>query len=234
MGALLYACLTLIGRETDRLTHVLVNEPFETIPEFFFPDQPGGHVTNRAGEAFAPADARIELADVPFVPLRNLFIRELGQPAGSFQRLVDLCRTRVRRSLAEQLRLELETDRTIARVNDRQLKLNPREYLVFLFFATRAKNEEPAFPAYKDALDPLNEFREARIQEALADIADWRSSDALKARLDEHDLTRLRSDIKKKAIAAGGDAAHLVNVLPEKGRCSLDLPSANITITREK
>jgi len=28
MGALLYACLTLVGRETDRLTHVLVNEPF--------------------------------------------------------------------------------------------------------------------------------------------------------------------------------------------------------------
>ena len=30
MGALLYGCMTLLGRETDRLTHVLVHEPFET------------------------------------------------------------------------------------------------------------------------------------------------------------------------------------------------------------
>jgi CRISPR-associated protein (TIGR02584 family) len=29
MGALLYAGLSLIGRDTDRLTHVLVNEPFD-------------------------------------------------------------------------------------------------------------------------------------------------------------------------------------------------------------
>jgi CRISPR-associated protein (TIGR02584 family) len=29
MGALLYACISLLGRETDRLTHVLVNDPFD-------------------------------------------------------------------------------------------------------------------------------------------------------------------------------------------------------------
>ena len=44
MGALLYACLTLVGRETDRLTHVLVNEPFETLRGFWFPGQPGGPI----------------------------------------------------------------------------------------------------------------------------------------------------------------------------------------------
>jgi len=29
MGALLYAALSLLGRPQDRLTHVLVNEPFD-------------------------------------------------------------------------------------------------------------------------------------------------------------------------------------------------------------
>ena len=85
MGALLYACLTLVGRETDRLTHVLVSEPFETLRGFWFPGQPGGaiaksEVRGAKGEvAFDPTTARVELADVPFVPLRNLFHRELGR-----------------------------------------------------------------------------------------------------------------------------------------------------------
>ena len=40
LGALLYACMSLLGRESDRLTHVLVNEPFDSFglsPRFFFP-----------------------------------------------------------------------------------------------------------------------------------------------------------------------------------------------------
>lgn len=66
MGALL-RLLTLSGRETDRLTHVLVNDPYDTLPDFFFPAQPGGPIPSRLGAPVDPSDARIELADVPLV-----------------------------------------------------------------------------------------------------------------------------------------------------------------------
>jgi hypothetical protein len=39
MGAILYAALTLVAREDDRITHVLVKEPFETLREFWYPAQ---------------------------------------------------------------------------------------------------------------------------------------------------------------------------------------------------
>jgi CRISPR-associated protein (TIGR02584 family) len=87
MGALLHAAVTLLGRETDRLTHVLVSSPYESLRGFFFPGQPGGPVVDREGLAHDPANAVISLADVPFVPMRNRFA-EISTLPGSFSGLV--------------------------------------------------------------------------------------------------------------------------------------------------
>ena len=117
MGAILYAALTLAARETDRITHVLVSEPFETLRDFWYPRQPGGPIPERGGAAHDPAAARIDLADLPFVPLRNLFQRELGRSAGTFSRLVESCRANVRQRIAETLHLAIDTTRTELEVN---------------------------------------------------------------------------------------------------------------------
>jgi CRISPR-associated protein (TIGR02584 family) len=95
MGALLHASMTLIGRETDRITHVLVQPPFDVLPGFFFPDQPGGPLPerDRNGETLRlhdPRSVEVFLTDVPFVPLRNRF-RELDDMPGSFDGLVRQC-----------------------------------------------------------------------------------------------------------------------------------------------
>ena len=93
MGALLYAALTLVGRETDRLTHVLVNAPFDQRldPPFFFPPKKAVRHTLRERDGrdsvHSSTAACIELASVPFVPLRNAF-EELRRPAGGFAGLV--------------------------------------------------------------------------------------------------------------------------------------------------
>jgi CRISPR-associated protein (TIGR02584 family) len=87
MGALLYAAVTLIGRETDRLTHVLVGAPYENLPGFYFPGQPGGSLVDTQGRSLSPTKAAIRLADVPFVPLRNRF-EDLRDMPGNFSGLV--------------------------------------------------------------------------------------------------------------------------------------------------
>lgn len=94
MVALLYASMSLIGRETARITHVLVNPPFDMRldPPFFFPPKsPINHKysnrNTRQEEIWSSEKARIELADVPFVPMRNAFA-EIGKVPGGFRGLV--------------------------------------------------------------------------------------------------------------------------------------------------
>jgi CRISPR-associated protein (TIGR02584 family) len=229
MGALLYACMTLAGRETDRLTHVLVNEPFDFLPEFYFPEQPGEALRTRDGIAIAAREARVDLADVPFVPLRNLFARELGRKAGTFSRLVQNCRENIRQHAAENLRLSVDSTRPEIDLNGKRLQLAPREHLILLFLAVRAKQSEPAIGAYCEAVDPLNEFR-GQLLEAARDPADWRRATSLQAQLDEQDIRRAISNLRDKIKNIPGDGRTLACCLPERGRFSLDMPRALIHV----
>lgn len=86
MGYYLGTCASLLGRPQDRMSHVLVNEPFESAPEFFFPPRPPQILQLRGG----PADtalARIDLASVSFIRLRSLLPAPLIEK-GSFTKLV--------------------------------------------------------------------------------------------------------------------------------------------------
>lgn len=236
MGALLYSCMTLVGRETDRLTHVLVDDPFDTLPGFWFPAQPAGKLIrpatgSRPAVTVEPSQAKVELADVPFVPLRNLFLRELGRTAGTFSRLVESARATVRQRASEELRLVIDSARQELLVNERPIKLAPLEQLVLLFLSRRAKQGEPPFPSYKDAVDPLNEFRKDTLESRPDDnYGDWRHLDSLSAACDDRTITKAVSGLREKLRALGGPANILATCLPEKGRCSLDVAGSLVHV----
>lgn len=230
MSALLYACMTLVARETDAVAHVLVSEPYEGLAEFWFPGQPGGFPADAAGRRHDPAAARVELAWVPFVALRELFARELGRKPGTFTRLVEMCRGQIRRRAAEGLRIALDTQRAELEVNGVRLGLAPTEMLVFLFLAQRAKQREPAFGSYKDAVGELNAFRNEGRMQAGGRTGSWWQAASLAAEWDEHDLARAVGFLRQKLRGAGGEAAILAQCLPVKGRCSLDVEGALIHI----
>lgn len=234
MGALLYACLTLIGREEDQLTHVLVNEPYETLPGFWFPNQPGGLLTfsprgSDTKKQIAPADAVVQIANVPFVPIRNLFERELGTLPGGFGRLMASARTNVRQQLLANLDVHLHVERREVRVDGKTLTLNAREFMTLYFLADNVRRRQTPYPSYGLAVDPWFAFRDAQ-QKAAHNDRDWRRDPSLNQNLEERDLTRVLSDLRKKFKNAGAPFTSLVQVLPTKGRCSLDLRPEQIHI----
>ena len=71
MGFFVGYALSLFGRKQDALSHVLVNDPFESLPDFFFPPTQGRVLHARDGRPAHTDDARIMLADIPFVRLRG-------------------------------------------------------------------------------------------------------------------------------------------------------------------
>ena len=230
MGALLYACLTLAGREEDRLTHVLVNEPYETLTGFFFPGQPGPPLRDRSGTAeFPPNRALVELADVPFVPIRNLFQRELGRAAGTFSTLVASCRSEIRQRAVEEIRLELFFHRPALRLNQIDIKLTEREQHLLLCLANRAKHELPPIPSYADAIDTLASH--AREWQSLIDNGRLKSgTPPAPLFAEEQDIRRVLSDLRKKLRPIGPLGIILADALPQRGRFSLDVPGVLILV----
>jgi CRISPR-associated protein (TIGR02584 family) len=72
MGFYLGYCLSLCARPQDRLSHVLVSAPFENHPDFYFPPREGRLLHTREMKPIHTSDARIMLAEIPFVRLREL------------------------------------------------------------------------------------------------------------------------------------------------------------------
>jgi CRISPR-associated protein (TIGR02584 family) len=71
MGFFVGYALSLFGRLQDALSHVLVNDPFESLPDFFFPPKQGRVLHARDGRPVHTDGARIMLAEIPFVRLRG-------------------------------------------------------------------------------------------------------------------------------------------------------------------
>lgn len=83
MGLFAGMALSLFGRPQDRMSHVLVAPAFQAHPQFFFPPRRPRVLIAMDGGPVSTADARVVLADIPFVRLRQgLRVEELDRPGG--------------------------------------------------------------------------------------------------------------------------------------------------------
>lgn len=71
MGFLLGYALTLYGRKQDRLSHVLVDQAFESAWEFFYPTPYSRTITVSGNRLVDTSKATVLLADIPVVSLRR-------------------------------------------------------------------------------------------------------------------------------------------------------------------
>jgi CRISPR-associated protein (TIGR02584 family) len=88
MGFYLGYALSLYGRPQDRLSHVLVSEPFENSIEFFYPTPYSRVLQTRDGKLADTAMAEVTLAEIPFVSLRHGLPAKLLSGHASFSEAV--------------------------------------------------------------------------------------------------------------------------------------------------
>jgi CRISPR-associated protein (TIGR02584 family) len=185
MGYYLGYALSLYGRPQDALSHVLVSEPFESNREFFYPTPYQHPIRVRRGDreqTFDCREAQVELADIPFVRLRDGLPERLRAGRASFLQVI----AAANRGRQPPL-LAIDVAAKQARADDELLPLKPIELAVLLWLAERAAREEPPLdwgsPAAADeflraarrVIKPASgEFE--RIERALA----WRRRAAIK------------------------------------------------------
>jgi CRISPR-associated protein (TIGR02584 family) len=148
MGFYLGYALSLFGRPQDRLSHILVSEPFESAWNFFYPT-PSSRVVEVNGRLADCALARVTLADIPFVSLRSELPHALLAGRATFAATVAAARAGV---APPELVLDPAT-REIA-AGGRLLRLPPAEFALLAVLAHRARKGSPPMRApLKDVHD---------------------------------------------------------------------------------
>ena len=71
MGFYIGYALSLFGRRQDRMSHILVEEVFETHPEFFYPPKKPHFLNTRPYGMADASKAQVMLAEIPFVRMRK-------------------------------------------------------------------------------------------------------------------------------------------------------------------
>ena len=149
MGFFLGYALSLFGRAHDRLSHVLVSEPFESSWNFFYPTPYESVIEARNGELVDCATAEVTLADIPFVSLRHGLPQALLSGSASFRETVEAARL-----VLGPPELVLDPDHQRVRAGGKVISLPRVQYAMLAVFARRAAAGEPGIGApAKDVCD---------------------------------------------------------------------------------
>ena len=210
MGFYLGYALSLYGRPQDRLSHVLVSEPFENSMDFFYPTPYSRVLQTRDGKLADTAMAEVTLAEIPFVSLRHGLPQKLLSGHASFGETVAAAQA----ALAPP-ELVIDLARKRIRAGGQEIELPPAELALLAVFARQILSAGAALPApSKSVPDPtwgrrfMAEYRP--ITGTLADIET--TERALKNGMDGEYFSQRKSKLEKRLKTALGPAASLYRI----------------------
>ena len=133
MGFLTGYALSLYGRQQDRLSHVLVSNPYEALPEFFYPLPRARVVYDRSRRPHDASQAEVTLANIPFVRLRDGVPEGLITGDESFGEAVEIAQQSLQapRLIIDQRNRQISAD-------GHSVRMPPRE-LAFLSWLARRR-----------------------------------------------------------------------------------------------
>ena len=210
MGFYLGYALSLFGRPQDRLSHVLVSDPFESSYDFFYPTPYSRVLQTKGGQLADTALAQVTLAEIPFVSLRHGLPTALLAGQASFNETV----AGARAALAPaQLTIDLPCQRILA--GGLEIALPPAELALLAVFARQTvQGLEPLSAPTKGVPDPLwarrylREYR--RVTGSLADIE--ATERALKDGMDGEYFSARKSKLERRLKTALGPAAEAYRI----------------------
>ncbi|MFM2067598.1 MAG: hypothetical protein RLZZ584_2507 [Pseudomonadota bacterium] len=224
--------LSLFGREQDRLSHVLVQPPFEGLADFYYPPPAPRWITLADGRQVDASAAVLQLADIPFLRLRQGLPRGLLDGRQSFVQAVDAAAPGL---APPSLTLHIDTHQIVA--DGRLLALRPAEFAIYAALAHRAIHGKQAMGApLRDQHDPdwADEFlRDLRAAVSLLhmpdDFAASLRQDCTAAKISPH-ISRLRARLEQHLPPSRLMHYFDDGNTPRNKRYRIPLPAAAITL----
>lgn len=239
MGFYIGYALSLFGRRQDRLSHVLVEADFENHPDFFYPTSTVKSLNTPSGMK-DPSQAKVMLADIPFVRMREGLPKLNFGDDWSFTKAVDI----TQQDLAH---LDLTIDPNTLRIslaNLTSIKLPERRFSIYWALAmAKLQGHDEISLGHKDSdlvffktlfnqiyfqLDPACRGEGVEAKRKRQSLENY-DTDTIKSILQE-ETSRIRADIKK----ALGDYGQCI-MIDRKGKnhqkkYALPIPAKHIHV----
>ncbi|AAU38245.1 CRISPR-associated ring nuclease Csm6 [[Mannheimia] succiniciproducens] len=229
MGFFMGYALSLYGRKQDSLSHVLVDEQFETLPNFYY-RKPYSHIIiNRDGVELDASKANVMLAEIPWVRLG------LGVPEGLKHQAISYSESvkNAQALLSQQsITFLAPLEDRLVKFGSKVIKLAPRGYALLLGLVVAKdagwqfgiREEKHTIDTYLKIYSQIKEDEE--MQKRLAGM-----DNDLKDVLSES-----RTDIRKKitenfSLGKGAESDYIPSSSRKTGNYELNIDLDNIDIS---
>jgi CRISPR-associated protein (TIGR02584 family) len=218
MSALLFSCMTLLGREQDKVYHVLLPPEFEwgTEPPFFFPEPGVTYTSKKTEKKYRANKVQSELFEVPFVRMRGWYQDKFKGEPPSYKSLISKVQS-VAPPAVVYPEIEIDAWNGWVKVNGELASMSKACFAILLLLADGC----PAKDLHSKLL--------ALHKQPGAAKCDWLASFQEGSRFaDENcpeDVYKVQSELRKKLKSAGFSAAE--SLVPQRG-APMTFPLARI------
>ncbi|RKY85080.1 TIGR02584 family CRISPR-associated protein [candidate division KSB1 bacterium] len=147
MSVYLAYAMQLFGRPQDILTHVLVSEEFELHPEFYYIPRNPKELKTKDGSVLYTQNAKIELAEIPFIRLRDKLSSIFGESEIDFEDMVRFSQNELD-LIKPVLYLNLKISERKVEIGENSFSLPPLLFSIY-YFLVNLKLENCKFPEKK-------------------------------------------------------------------------------------
>ena len=208
MSALLFSCMSLLGREQDKVYHVLLPPVFEqgVEPPFFFPEPGVTYTAKATGKKYKANKVQSELFEVPFVRMRGWYQEKFKNIPPSYRTLISKVQTVAPPAVAYP-EIEIDAWNGWVKIDGKFAPMSKPCFAMLLLLADGCP--------FKD----LHEKLLALHKQVGAAKCDWLASFQEGSRFaDENcpeDIYKVQSELRKKLKSVGFIAAE--SIVPQRG-----------------
>ena len=209
MSALLFSCMSLLGREQDKVYHVLLPPAIEggVTPTFYYPKRGTAYTALVTGKKYKSKDLQCELFEVPFVRMRGWYHEKFKEIPPSYRTLISKVQTVAPPAVAYP-EIEIDAWNGWVTLNGRQVAMSRPCFAMLLLLASGVDSKEH----HKRLL----EAHRAPNTAACDWLASFQEGSLFTNESDIEDIYKTMSNLRGKLKNAGfADAESLV---PQRGR----------------
>lgn len=206
--------MSLFGRAKDMLTHVLVNEDFENLKDFFYPTPYNKRVVNYNNIAFNAKDAIITLAEIPFVRMREEMPERIIKQKANYSETVELMNI-----MNQEPNLVIDLINNKVKANDHDIHMARAEITFLTWAAERTLKKAPGLAI------PFEGFPKEEYAEKFIDLYKFinggisdKVETALSKGMDKNYFNDRKAKVKKAFITSLGKRAGVIFSIQSVGK----------------